>query len=208
MRVAVVSCWKYRDAWPPFSALYKQFFPLGPTPQFFSDDNELTWGQVAVNAAGQTEETVLILQEDFFLNSPVNFDLVQRGLAILTVRPNVGAVRLYPCPGATETSNDTYFGQVARHSAYRTSCQATIWKPAYLKAIAERYNTPAEFELQGSPWASENLPQEVWAFKREVQPWPISYFCSAISRGKWEPAALEFCRQQGITVDTSLRPVA
>ena len=82
-----------------------------------------------------------------------------------------------------------------------------IWKPEYLHAIASRFNTPAEFELQGSPWASSHLPAEVWALKREVQPWPICYYCSAISRGEWEPAALEFCKQQGIDVDLSLRPI-
>jgi hypothetical protein len=164
-----------------------------------------SWCEVVTSLAEEETSPVCLLQEDFFLNAPVNTDLVEQALTILRFE-NVGAVRLYPCPGATDPKEET-FGPVSRYSRYRNSLQATIWKPGYLKAIAERFNTPAEFEIQGSEWASENRPEDVWAFNREVQPWPISYICSAISRGQWEPGALELCRQHGIDVDLSLRSV-
>lgn len=214
MRVAVVSCWKYRDAWKPWQHLYRKFWPNAVPWELVHDVDpkydglDPSWCQIVSDYAADTKEPILLFQEDFFLNAPVNAGLVNHGLSLLKKSYTIGAVRLYPCPGSTDPSDDPYYAPVARGTMYRTSCQATIWKPKYLEAIAERYSTPAEFEIEGSKWASENLPQEVWAFKREVQPWPISYFCSAISRGKWEPAALEFCRQQGIEVDTSLRPVA
>lgn len=146
----------------------------------------------------------MVFQEDFFLNAPVNQPLIDHALKLME-RDNVGAVRLYPCPGANEEIGDPYFGRVTRHTAYRTSCQATIWKPGYLHAIASRFNTPSEFELQGSAWASSHLPAEVLAFKRDVQPWPIEYLCSAIGRGLWSQDAKKLCDTHGIEVDWSFR---
>lgn len=181
--------------------------PILPVKADFFTSNETSWCQVLADFASDLDDNVLVLQEDFFLNAPVNQELVEHGLKILS-RDNIGAVRLYPCPGSEVPSEDPYFGPVPRHTRYRNSLQATIYKPGYLHAIASRFNTPAEFEVDGSAWASQHLPAEVWAFKREVKPWPMEYYCSAISRGLWEPAALEFCRQQGVEVDTSMRGVA
>lgn len=227
MRVAVVSCWKYRDAWGPFFALFRKFWPEA-TPWLVTDAaridmgdeaelipgwvNEVhfsgNWAEVVASLADTfTEAPILLLQEDFFLNAPVRDDLIDHAVRLMD-RDNVGAVRLYPCPGANEEMGDPYFGRVTRHTAYRNSLQATIWRPGYLRALALRCNTPSEFELQGSAWASAHLSAEVLAFKRDVQPWPLSYYCSAISRGRWEPDALEFCRQQGIAVDTSMREIS
>lgn len=237
MRVVVVSCWKYHDCWEPFATLLGKYWPNHPYALLITDHHDQwhflpeldcldlnrettngicdeSWCSIVAYFAhckhGPTftnDEPFLLMQEDFLLNAPVNQELVEHGLKLME-RQAIGAVRLYPCPGATESSDDNYFGPVARHTPYRNSLQATIWRPSYLRAIAERYKTPSEFELEGSEWASSHLKDEVWAFKREVEPWPISYYCSAISRGKWEPAALEFCKQQGIEVDTSMRSIA
>jgi hypothetical protein len=149
---------------------------------------------------------ILLLQEDFLLNAPVHQDLIGHALEQMQSR-NAGMVRLYPCPGSDEDYGDPHVGIVRKGSAYRISCQASIWRPDYLHAIASQCgDTPRDFEINGTRIA-ESLPDEVLAWKRESEPWPIQYYCSAISRGKWEPAALEFCRQQGVEVDLSLRGV-
>lgn len=208
MRVAMVSCLAYRDAWEPFRLLFEKFWP-GQTFSVVSDvaNPGMSWCRVVADFARFETEPILLMQEDFFLNAPVNEVLIDMA-RLLALKDSVGAVRLYPCPGATDISIDPYYAPVARHTPYRNSCQATIWDPRYLWEIASRFETPFDFEVHGSAWASLNLPQEVLAFKREVQPWPISYYCSAISRGKWEPAALEFCRANGIEVDVSMRAIA
>ena len=226
MRIAVISCWKYRDAWRSFLDLMCKFWPDRPynavlitdeyednrefiegldTPPVFLTRGK-SWCQGLAEFCSQTSEPFLLMQEDFLLNAPVRQELVERGLKILE-RDNVGAVRLYPCPGSTESisSENPYYGRVARHTRYRTSCQATIWKPEYLHAIASRFNTPAEFEIDGSAWASQHLPAEVWAFKREVKPWPMEYLCSAIGRGLWSQDAKKLCDLHGIEVDWSMR---
>lgn len=210
MRIAVISCWKYRDAHNPFFALFKKFWPDCPYPvELISDteDQPLEWCRVADNFAGfvraTTKEPILLFQEDFFLNAPVRQDLIERGLEQIKAR-NAGCVRLYPCPGSDEDYGDAHFGIVKRGAPYRISLQAAIWQPSYLYSIASRFSTPQEFELQGTPYSNE-LPHEVLAFKRDVTPWPLSYECTAIVNGKWTQGAKKLCEANGISVDWSMR---
>src|SRR5262245_16443877 len=128
MIIAVISCWKYRDAWRPFFALLDKFWPNRlPNTYLFTDRIPNTeslpvdvWHRTAkrphaswcetlsVCAAGFTEP-ILLFCEDFFLTAPVNIDLVHYGLNQL-IAQDVGCVRLYPIPGANEECGDPYFG--------------------------------------------------------------------------------------------------
>lgn len=147
-----------------------------------------------------------MMQEDFFINAPVNELLIQKGLDQLQER-NAAMVRLYPCPGGDIPYGDKWYAEIPKGVAYRVSAQASIWDPISLYRIASHCDTPADFEIKGSE-LSNYIGEPFLAFRRDVQPWPLSYYCSAISRGKWEPAALEFCRANGIEVDLSMREVA
>lgn len=209
MKIAVASCIAYADCWEPFLKLFQKFWPQCPYEVLFITDKDSpgrAWCTVVSDYAKSQSEPILLLQEDFLLNAPVNAELVEHALNELQNR-QAAMVRLYPCPGSDEDYGDPYFGRICKGTRYRVSCQASIWEPSALYAIASRCMTPAEFEITGS-LLSNALEPEFLAFKREVQPWPISYYCSAISRGLWEPAALEFCRQHGINVNTSMRGIA
>lgn len=206
MRVAVISCWKYADAQEPFFALFEKFWPNCPyTTELVSDieSQPLPWCRVVETLVVQEKESILLLQEDFFFNAPVNQNLIERGLEQMKAR-NAGCVRLYPCPGGIDDYGDPHFAIVPRGTRYRISCQAAIWNPSYLYKIASRFNTPQEFELQGTV-LSNDLPEEVLAFKRDVQPWPLSYECTAIVRGKWTQGAKKLCDEHQIVVDWSRR---
>lgn len=167
--------------------------------------SDMSWSQILASFAKVgTENEICLFQEDFFLNAPVQQHLIEHALEQMKER-NAGCVRLYPCPGGEVEYGDPYFAIVPRGAPYRVSCQASIYRPDYLHKIASRFNTPAEFELQGTPF-SDTLSEEVLAFKREVTPYPLSYLVSAVTRGKWEPAAMELCNLHGISVDWSQRP--
>lgn len=216
MRVAVISCWKYRDAWQPFFALFRKFWPDCPYSLVLVSDyigtsridcatytHPGSWCEVLAAFCGSSDERFLLFQEDMFLNSPVSNHLINRGFSQMNER-NSGMVRLYPCPGGDEDCGDEHFGIVPRGTPYRISCQASIWRPNYLYDIASRFNTPSEFEINGSRFA-DTLPDPVLAFRRDVQPWPLSYLCSAISRGLWNPAAKRLCDEHGIENDWTMR---
>lgn len=209
MKIAVVSCWKYRDAIPPFLALFRKFWPDCPYEVLVVDDrNNLvqSWCSVVADFASSQKTPVMLMQEDFFINAPVQGHLIEHALHELKSQ-QAAMVRLYPCPGSNENYGDTHFGRISKGTAYRVSCQTAIWNPAILHEIASHFDTPAEFEIEGSK-LSDSFSEPFLAFRREVKPWPLEYYCSAISRGKWEPAALEFCRANGIEVDTSMRGMA
>lgn len=228
MKLAVISCWKYRDAWTPCVELIKYFWPSHPPIHILTDEIHPSDYLIPLHpdveyfAAGMPRrswcavlgefieiipdnEPILLLQEDFLLTAPVKHQVVMHGLELLTKR-NAACVRLYPMPGSDVDTTDPYYGLVGVTSPYRISCQAAIWNPEALGAVASRFDTPEQFELAGTAWASENIKDPVYAFKREVEPWPIEYICSAITRGRWDPNAKKICDQLGIQADFSLRP--
>lgn len=210
MKIAVATCLKYHDAIPPFLALFRRFWPDCPYEVLVIDDRRnpgQSWCSVVHEFAANTRDPLtLLMQEDFFLNAPVNHRLIQEAHSEMINRMAAMA-RLYPCPGADVDYGHPYYGYIDKQKPYAVSCQATIWKSRVLADLTANFSTPSEFEISGSQMA-DSFDEPFLAFKREVQPWPLQYYCSAISRGKWEPAALEFCRQQGIEVDTSMREVA
>lgn len=226
--VVVISCWNYRDAWRPFFELFQKFWPECPYDRTLITDAPegailaqfpigwatsayptcTSWCEVlsafAFNIDRGDRLPILLFQEDFFLTAPVRQELVEHGLQQMAER-DAACVRLYPCPGSDADYGDPYFGIVNRGTPYRTSCQAAFWRPRHLYEIAKWFQTPSEFETSGTT-LSEDLPSDVLAFKRDMQPWPMEYLCSAISRGKWNPDAKRLCDTLGIEVDWSARP--
>ncbi len=227
MKIMVVSCEKYSDAWKPFFELFKKFWPDCPYETWLVTDcdvDKVPWDLVlpgvGVSAGGShrswcgvveefvrvfcNSEPVLMLQEDFFFSGPVHQDLIDQALELYGL-VKAGCVRLYPCPGPNEIADDCNWGIVHRGQPYRISCQAAIWRPSYLQQIASQFKTPQEFELQGTPYSC-TLPDNVWSYGRDRERWPINYICTAIVRGVWQKGAKDLCDAHGIQVDWSKRP--
>lgn len=201
----------------PFLALFHKFF--GGELYFLTDEMDSrdmpdwthtylaqgTWCQMLEQFANSCPEPLLLLQDDFFIHA-VRHHLIERAADL--VSQGAACVRVYPCPGAEPSSNGHQFGRVAKGADYRISCQAAVWNPQYLAKIAHHAKgSAADFELIGTPY-SGTLPEPVLAFKRECQPWPIEYLCTAIVRGLWLHDAKKLCDQFGIETDWSMRPFA
>lgn len=215
MRVVVASCYEYRDTWTPFIELFNRFY--GGEITLLTDRTDYrnwpkwvkvaiepgNWGQMLAAFASRTQEPILLFLDDFFLNAPANGELIHRGLSLLT--PNVGCVRLYPCPGPDEDFTE-HFGKVAQNAAYRISTMPAIWQPEFLKQIAERFDNPWDFETKGTEF-SWNVQCDVLAFKRELSPWPVSILATGITRAKWNENSKQLFEKYSIPVDWSLRPM-
>lgn len=213
MRIAVITCDAYRDAWLPFIQLFNRFWPDCPYPAHFEGDRYSgeTWCSVVRRVAESSpDEPILILQEDFFFTAPVEAPLIGYAHFLLDLK-EAGCVRLYPCPGGTEDIGDPHFAEVGYKTPNRISCQAALWNPEYLYDIATHsmYTTATagDFENLGTIYSNER-PEPILAFKREQKPWPMEYLSSAISRGQWNPDAIRLCERYGIPLDRSRRPVA
>ncbi len=218
MKLAVISCHKYSDCWQPFIRLMDRFWPDHPSVTLITDRTGLAplkgyggllfngsdiWCELLAEHARECkDEPTAIFLDDFWLNAPVQAELIDRGLEQME-KTGAGCVRLYPCPGPDEDYGDSHFGIVPRGAPYRISTQVALWKPSYLRQIASQFKTPWEFELQGSVY-SDSLPEPVLAFKRELNPWPVSYY-GAIRHGQWAPAVKPFMESIGIEVDWTRR---
>lgn len=227
--ILVPSCWAYRDCWQPFMQLMEKFWPKRKFLTVLVTDkmDEDMWdGDSVINhygdfgwcgnlaralkeeMAGGTKQFIL-LQEDFFLSAEVDSDFIEYCLGLMGKEGLINAIRLYPCPGPDSVSNlddSGRLGLVSKNAPYSVSCQAAIWRANYLLMLAERYNTPQEFELSGSLHEPDIFGCTL-ALKRESHPWPLQYICTAIVKGKWQKGALEHCKKFGIDVDTSLRGI-
>lgn len=208
MKILVASCLAYRDAHEPFFRLFDKFWPDCPYERVLIADAKpkADWSKSIADFAVGIADDLLMFQEDFFLNAPVQTELVDEALEEMH-RVNAGAVRLYPCPGANRDYGHPHYGIINRGTPYRISCQATIWRSDYLATIAKITGSPSDFEISGT-WFANSFPDTVLAFKRECEPWPLSYICSAIGRGKWNPDAINLCKRLDIPIDLSLREIA
>lgn len=222
MRLAVISCWAYRDAWAPFFALLDKFWPNHPSVTLIADvigrespaplkiptfqgpeSRPWSWCEV-LTAYARTigDEPLLLMQEDFFLTAPVQEELIASAVKEFD-DPEVGCVRLYPCPGGSGEGSE-HFGIVPRGTRYRISCQAALWRPSFLVSIARHCSTAFRFEVMGTHIA-KSMPQTVLAFRHELRPWPMEYLCTAINRGRWTQDAKRICDQHSISADWSMR---
>lgn len=210
MRIVVITCEAYKDAWGPFTALFRKFWPHCPhVLEFRSDRDGMNWCSVALRCAKEIQEPILMMQEDFFLCAPVRSILIDHALSLMEEQ-SAGMIRLYPSPGGSRDIGDRWFASVPVGTRYRISCQASIWRPEYLAAVAAgsmgTTGEAGDFENLGT-LHSDTLPETVLALKRSADSYPLDYISSAITRGRWNPAAIDLCKRYGIFLDRSMRAV-
>ncbi len=224
MRICVLTCRRYSDAWVPFFRLFRKFWPNCPYPVWLVTDSitntppidnghfphlihlspEPTWNRILADFAGAyDDEPIMLFLEDYFLTATPHQHLIDHAEGQY-YRHSAACVRLYPCPGGITDYGDPYFAIVPPHTPYRVSTQVAIWNPEILGKLAITTDSPQSFELDGS---KRYTGGPILAFKRDVTSWPLEYICTAIVRGVWQKGALEHCSKHGIPVDTTQRPV-
>lgn len=222
MKVAVMSCWAYRDAWFPFFSLVKKYCPdyndlwlvtdrfeqaaidqLPVKISVYEAGPRTTWCQQLSWFAKTCNEPFIMYLEDFFPTTPPVMPLIEHGVKLMSDR-GAGCVRLYPCPGSDEEIGDEFYGGVSWKASYRISTMTAIWNPEFIQKIANRNSSPWEFELRGTEM-TRSMQTPILAFKRDVKPWPVEYICTGITRGLWTPSAKQFLEREGIKADYTLR---
>lgn len=220
MKIAVISCWKYRDCWQPFFALFRKFWPdcpheltlvtdehhYIPLPDVRIFDNQGgTWTEVLHAYASEQQEPVLLLQEDMFFSAPVDPYKIYRAIDRME-HMQAGCVRLYPCPGGETEIGDPEFAAIAPGVRYRISLQCGLWNPEYLAEVCEAVGpgSARDFELTGTI-ESNGFPNPILGWKRDVKPWAVQYICTSVISGLWNPDAKRLCDEHGIEVDWSMR---
>ena len=219
--ILIASCDAYSDAWAPFFALMQRYWPDCPYPVYLIS-NQQEAGIPGVHSLTLNEDRkwagnmlaalerlpyqrILYLQEDYFLQRPVNNQTIQQVLDFAE-QTGAGFIRLagWPDPELSHV-NSLGLGQLAPKQKFRVSLQAGLWQRATLEKLLIDGESGWEMEIQGSE-RSQSLAEPFFAVSH-LRPIIDYYVFTAILKGKWVPGALRLCRREGIDVDTSRRGI-
>ena len=157
-----------------------------------------------------TPTVVLYLQDDYFLNGPVDVTTLEE-FVVSMQRDGSPHIRLRELGGSRyeQASGDARLWRIPARSPYLVSLQAGLWRREALQGLLRSGESPWQFERWGTMRARRagmaflcaSLEQYEWA-GRPV----IPYEPTGIVRGRWyAPAVVELFERHGIQVDFAVR---
>jgi len=217
----VVSCDSYRDLWGPFFTLLFRYWNDCPYPVFLGSnfetypDRRITplavgkdrdWSSNLLQMLSVIPlEGILLLQEDFLIDGPVQTNRIRVFLEY-AMRRKAACLRLMPIPGPDIPCADNHeLGEIRPGAEYRVSLQAAWWRKDSLRAVLRAGESPWQFECLGSRRTDE-IDAPFLSLREEVE-LPLDYFTTAVFRGYWEPGALDLCRRERVPVDLRVRGI-
>jgi len=222
----------FEDCWAPFFTLFARFWPDCRYPIVLNTETKdysfggldircsrvaagaprrLTWSECLARCLdGIDTPHVLYLQEDFFLEAPVQSELVDTFADELrTGRADV--VRLMECGGSGpwQPTDNPLLWQVEQRAIYRIALQAALWRKSSLRAHLRMHESPWQLEVFGSARA-RRVKDKVLCVNRDrfhgpgKEVWP--YRPTGVVKGQWERHVVEpLFAAHGIEVDFSRR---
>ncbi len=155
MNISVSTCEKYREQTIPYFTRFFERYWAGQAFTVFSDDRapRVAWSDVLIQYLKTLSEpaTVLLL-DDYLLCDRVDARQVQRCWDTLLEHPEVGFVRLNPCPGP-ERCYDDLLGKFCYRANYLVSLQPCIWRVECLLDLLRPGESAWDFEIRGTPRA-------------------------------------------------------
>ncbi len=218
--IIVSSCDAFFDAWKPFAQFFEKFWDDCPLEVYLLTNRlsilssrfkaiqlgeDRGWSSNLLVALDRIRHShILYFQEDYFLTAPVvreqlaeNFArVVSSGADSLCFRARSGS-------DISAAQVGERIGLVPLESDARTRCQVTLWKRSSLQSILRAGETAWNFEARGSARTQE---MQILSYLRRDNT-PIPYLMSAISRGLWMPDAMTLCREHGVELSSSFRPI-
>ena len=229
LAVFVNSSRGYRDCWFPFFRLLEIHWPECRFPLYLNAEeglyehasldvrclthhvgpsgSRLPWSDQLLAALEMIPERyVLYMQEDYFLDAPVDHARLEECLAA-TAGAGLGCVHLTPygSHGGQTKAELPYLVDVPLISHYRFSTQAAIWNKQVLASYVRPGESGWETEVLGT-LRSWSRPEPVRSVAGTVPDGPImSYTGTGIIRGKWHPVMEPLFQRHGIDMDFSHR---
>lgn len=236
LTVLVNSTDTFNDCWPPFFQLFKRYWPscpcsvvLNTETKEFSDPQlqllcskvqahdsagspRLSWADCLLRCLdGVCTPYVLYLQEDYFLNAPVDQAFVAQCVEVMAEHnvPHIRLMELDVRARYRESRLHPLLWQIDQRANYRVSLQAGLWSVAALKDLLKPGESAWTFERRGSIRAMSEpalfLCQSLDHFNRRNR-YPVPYRPTGIVRGKWyAPAVVDLFASNGISVDYARR---
>jgi hypothetical protein len=220
----------YRDCWEPFFVLFARYWPdcearillnteqarfefpnldIESTQVQRGCDRRLTWGQCMINCLAMVDTPlVLYLQEDYFLDAPVNVPRLNGLARRMLDNARIGQIGLttFGAFGPFSATPTPELWTVAPRSRYRTSLQAAFWRVDTLRSYLRPEENGWMFEIYGTrrSWRRDDLFLTVNR-DRERTDRTFPYEFAGIIKGQWASTVPAFFAREGITVDFSKR---
>lgn len=211
----VMSCERYKQAWEPFFTLLFRYWPDCPYSIYLCSDRgrypdpriipielgeDLGWAKNFRTALERIPASRVILTlEDFLPTATWDTNRIRK-FARHAHDYDVGCLRLFACPGPTAPWYATdALGTIGATDPYRISTMNAIWKKSMLIELIRDGMNAWQFELEGSRLAATRTEPFLSVWQKD--PCPMSYFATAITKGRWEQAALELLEREGISTD-------
>jgi hypothetical protein len=230
--VLVLSCDKYSDLWSPFFLFFYKYWKDCPYPvylgtnqkkfehknvkQIFSGKSSNWSEELEIILSQIPEDYILLFLEDYFIyemvdNKKINFILntmIEKDSAFIRLAAFPKKYNaLWPY---TPLPDYPSIGEVAKGSKYRLNLQTSIWKKEILLKLLNKKESPWEFETEASK-RSDSLSHPFLCIipeksKKNVHG-PITYYCTALTHGKWMRGAVKLSKKENIPIDLSSREV-
>lgn len=222
LSILICSCDEYIDIWPAFFFFLKKHWPNCSWPIFLMTNHEKwsypnlsvinvgdgAWGTRFLCALNELKTRyALILMEDYLLLKPPDESFINAAMNYMR-EERVSYLRLFPLPGPDRIINrlqDIDIGEIEPGSDYRVSLQASLWDVDYIKKLVRPEDSPWDFELAGTK-RSNRMEDKLHSVSSETR-YPISYYCTAVDKGRWKKEAVKLCRKNGIKPDLSKRKI-
>ena len=231
LTILVNSTDRFDDCWKPFFTLFAAYWPDCPYPIVLNTDTKsyshpgltirasrvaargerLTWSECLMRCLdGIDTEIILYLQEDFFLNCPVQGKPLAE-FAQLMQTEGLDCIRLMECDGAGPWTRSRYPGlwEVDQRARYRIALQAGLWCRRTLRSHLRRHESPWQLEIFGSRRLRRSRDR-ILCVDRERYSGPgkeiFPYEPTGVVSGKWKrEAVVDLFARHGIEVDYSAR---
>lgn len=233
--ILVNTCDSFEDCWEPFFRLWSLYWPDCPARVYLNTEyktysgpeknvvslrscagriipgrRRATWSECLKWALEAMEtDTVLYMQEDYFLTAPVDGGAVERYAAQMRAHPEIPCIQLTP-EGIPAREPSRYEGLFTSDPDYPwyACCQASLWRREALLSLLRKEESAWKFECFGSRRAKysrmEFLTVDPSLFSREGYQ-IIPYIFTGIIHGKWYGPVAELFERHGISMDFSRR---
>lgn len=219
--ILIVSCDKYADAWDPFFSCMQKYWDTSNYNVYLST-NQLTYENKYVRSIRTgydkswsdnlkialdeiDDDYVLLLLEDFFITKKVNTRNINELFDICRKR-NVACLRISPLPYPTPAprtvvSYSRHLGIPDLHTDYRVNLQPAIWKKSYLLKLLVSKQSAWEFEHESSILSNYHYVTILQSLKSNLE------YTQGIEKGKWNPAIIEFLKENCPNGNFTARPI-
>lgn len=218
LSIIIYSCWKNRDMWYVFSALFNKYWSdcdyklLLATDKYEYKDElwafddivvlDDTWARMikaAINKSGT--KYVMLWMDDYLLCDYVSSSDIQKQIN-RAEKYNAANLRLVESPVCKRHYKEQKnIGYYKLGEPYSLSTQVGIWDSDFLLSIIQDSWSAWDFERIGS-MQIKDIRQPLLVALDYVFPYE-----EGVRKGKWMEAGEKLCKRNGIKIDTAKRPV-